>query len=63
MFCGPLARKTVRPVVVLFLLLLAPATPEAAHQHPPPRPAWVGHYLVFTIIPQQYSDPGDRRPR
>jgi hypothetical protein len=61
MFCGPLARKTLRPVVVLFLVLSVPATAEAAH--PPPRPAWVGHYLVFTIISQQYCDPGDRRPR
>jgi hypothetical protein len=61
MFCGTLARPALRPIVILFLLLSVPATAEAGHHAP--RPAWVGNYLVFTIIPAQDSDPGDRRPR
>jgi hypothetical protein len=61
MFCGPLpAGKALRLAVGLFVVLSVPATAEGARIHP--RATRVGNYFVFTI-PQEVSDPGDRRPR
>ena len=56
--------RQLLPVIVVGLLLFAenanPSHPRANSL--PPRAAQIGDQLVL-VIPQETSDPGDRRPR
>jgi hypothetical protein len=55
--------RLLLPVIVVGLLLVENGNPFPPRANSsPPRAAQIGDQLVL-VIPQETSDPGDRRPR